>query len=242
MYIHTDLSKCTRTRDLLGTDCISKDAWWSPSTKQGAFVSFSQAFLCQTCQTSKWFVEWTNRYFHAHTETFSSDSWHVFPCSAVSSVAWGSLPFHLNKFLSAALFRMNQGHQNWQFRMSGWCLIAWVKPAREQRIDGQYQFLIFSSLSSLYVDHSEKIWHASVQDMCLCSRNLLTQSMGWHSFRFYHLETGNNVKEQSTWSCCSRSVQPIERKVLKNRHSFLTFKFLVKLPLSLASQHGAAAV
>ena len=120
-----------------------KDAWWSPSTKQGAFVSFSQAFLCQTCQTSKWFVEWTDRYFHAHTETFSSDSWHVFPCSAVSSVAWGSLPFHLNKFLSAALFRMNQGHQNWQFRMSGWCLIAWVKPAREQRIDGQYQFLIF---------------------------------------------------------------------------------------------------
>lgn len=75
--------------------------------------------------------------------------------------------------------------------------------------------------------------------ICAFALGTCSAYMGWHSFRSY--QPGNSLKEQSTWSCYSRSVKPIERKHLKNRHPFLTLKFLVKLPLSLANQHGAAA-
>lgn len=75
--------------------------------------------------------------------------------------------------------------------------------------------------------------------ICASALGTCSSYMRWHSFRSY--QPGNSLKEQSTWPCYSSSVKLIERKHLKNRHPFLAFKFLVKLPLFLASQHGAAA-
>lgn len=67
--------------------------------------------------------------------------------------------------------------------------------------------------------------------ICASAVGTCSSYMRWHSFRSY--QPGNSLKEQSTWPCYSSSVKPIERKHLKNRHPFLAFKFLVKLPLFL---------
>ena len=64
--------------------------------------------------------------------------------------------------------------------------------------------------------------------ICASALGTCSSYMRWHSFRSY--QPGNSLKE---WPCYSSSVKPIERKHLKNRHPFLTFKFLVKLPLFL---------